>query len=904
MASNLKILWSPIHEDQFLTYSSTINLYKVIKCKNGEVPKGNPGQKLAENTHAVLEATNSEIQFMKTVAWYPKSEPDNLVAVGQANGKITLISFGQQQGSSDLIGKEFIPKHNRHCLYLAWNPVESHLLAEGLDKYRNDNCIAIWDINAKPGGETTTTYERQRYSSYNESGAITKPAIELGSSETTGSFSWFYKEPRTFVTGMNAKLLKIFDLRDTTRPHLIAQTKNVFGLCTDPRNEFRLASFHENQVSVWDVRNFEKPILTLPETRPVMKINWCPTRMGFLAVLCKETSVIKLYDIRHANIGLEDLEPAIIERNIQPYGQHALTAFSWHPIHENRMLTISPPCTIKDITVYERIPVQQSSTFQIIWGCGKKMTNVIQNEASSEIDISIRMRQRALKGYGLKIQNAWHNAGLIPDEPHLHGLWQWLYLVRRMAEENIRCGVIKTNSPGCRSIGIRGVLKLNEENGLRSEVTYNHWEETEGRSSNKLLMKQYFCEERSKALWLCDWAAIDDKEGLEGLLDRLNFTLFRFIFTYHTFVYYSLQETDQYEKAAALAIFNLKIGKAIDILSSCKTSANTEGHSADLNAVAMALAGYTEERFTLWRRTCVNLLQKVKNSYLRAMFAFLSSDKDNYDEILKDEQCMTVSDRVAFACIYLPDHKLKAYVDDLSRRMRETGNLDGLLLTGLTSEGIDLLQRYVDLSGDIQTAALAAVYSFPCDIAKDERVRVWIENYRDLLDRWRLWHHRALFDNFRHENDTSLRIPSQAFVSCNYCGKTIACNMTMASRSRPFVTHSSTGTLSSHKPRTTCCPSCRKPLPRCALCLTNLGTPSGSGLYQMKPNAEFENKLSSFSDWFTWCQTCRHGGHTAHTMDWFKNHKECPVTGCNCKCVTLDHISRLSANQPTFLSDS
>ncbi|KAJ8313577.1 hypothetical protein KUTeg_008138 [Tegillarca granosa] len=590
----------------------------------------------------------------------------------------------------------------------------------------------------------------------------------------------------------------------------------------------------QNQVSVWDVRNFEKPILTLPETRPVMKINWCPTRMGFLAVLCKETSVIKLYDIRHANIGLEDLEPAIIERNIQPYGQHALTAFSWHPIHENRMLTISPPCTIKDITVYERIPV---------------------------------------------IQNAWHNAGLIPDEPHLHGLWQWLYLVRRMAEENIRCGVIKTNSPGCRSIGIRGVLKLNEENGLRSEVTYNHWEETEGRSSNKLLMKQ------SKALWLCDWAAIDDKEGLEGLLDRL-------------------QETDQYEKAAALAIFNLKIGKAIDILSSCKTSANTEGHSADLNAVAMALAGYTEERFTLWRRTCVNLLQKVKNSYLRAMFAFLSSDKDNYDEILKDEQCMTVSDRVAFACIYLPDHKLKAYVDDLSRRMRETGNLDGLLLTGLTSEGIDLLQRYVDLSGDIQTAALAAVYSFPCDIAKDERVRVWIENYRDLLDRWRLWHHRALFDNFRHENDTSLRIPSQAFVSCNYCGKTIACNMTMASRSRPFVTHSSTGTLSSHKPRTTCCPSCRKPLPRCALCLTNLGTPSGSGLYQMKPNAEFENKLSSFSDWFTWCQTCRHGGHTAHTMDWFKNHKECPVTGCNCKCVTLDHISRLSANQPTFLSDS
>ena len=47
-------------------------------------------------------------------------------------------------------------------------------------------------------------------------------------------------------------------------------------------------------------------------------------------------------------------------------------------------------------------------------------------------------------------------------------------------------------------------------------------------------------------------------------------------------------------------------------------------------------------------------------------------------------------------------------------------------------------------------------------------------------------------------------------------------------------------------------------------------------------------KLSVFSSWFTWCQTCRHGGHAGHVIEWFLEHVECPVTGCTCKCAQLD----------------
>lgn len=41
-------------------------------------------------------------------------------------------------------------------------------------------------------------------------------------------------------------------------------TKAVFGVCVDPQHEEKVASFVENQVSVWDLRWFDKPLHTLP----------------------------------------------------------------------------------------------------------------------------------------------------------------------------------------------------------------------------------------------------------------------------------------------------------------------------------------------------------------------------------------------------------------------------------------------------------------------------------------------------------------------------------------------------------------------------------------------------------------------------------------------------------------
>lgn len=45
------------------------------------------------------------------------------------------------------------------------------------------------------------------------------------------------------------------------------------------------------------------------------------------------------------------------------------------------------------------------------------------------------------------------------------------------------------------------------------------------------------------------------------------------------------------------------------------------------------------------------------------------------------------------------------YIDELTSEMKDTGNLEGILLTGLTTDGVELMETYVDRTGDVQTAS-------------------------------------------------------------------------------------------------------------------------------------------------------------------------------------------------------
>lgn len=49
---------------------------------------------------------------------------------------------------------------------------------------------------------------------------------------------------------------------------------------------------------------------------------------------------------------------------------------------------------------------------------------------------------------------------------------------------------------------------------------------------------------------------------------------------------------------------------------------------------------------------------------------------------------MSVRDRIGFACNFLSDSLLQAYIENLNRVLIKEGNLDGMLITGITPENV------------------------------------------------------------------------------------------------------------------------------------------------------------------------------------------------------------------------
>nr|XP_058964529.1 GATOR complex protein MIOS-like [Pocillopora verrucosa] len=899
--ANWQVLWSPNQHDKFITFGSEICLYKVSRSQ--ESPPTAAGVRsqvmhLSGDTYASLLSVVNDIQNLKCVAWYPKSEPENLLAVGQANGRVLVTSIGKESNQSNQrISREFVPRHSRQCNSLAWNPVENKLLAVGLDKARNDPSLLVWDVSVQPTVRESGNQEKRHSgvtggkqspitvgTNFQEPSHVQNRAlVELSTSDITVSLAWCPYDSNVLITGQGPKYIRAFDIRaDTFRPQNAAVTKAVYGVCFDPLVEHRIASFSgggPGVICIWDDRNFEKPLMTMSQLCPVTAISWSPTRSGLVATLGIESPIVQLYDIQHASavsptygVGYE-IEPSFIERSVKPSGT-VVSAFSWHPTQENRMLAISSFGLVQDCTIFERISVTWSPNSYLTWGCGKHLLECSQKttEAALEEDVSLKMKRRAFAGYGIDFYQA-QDIARITGDPKLVKLWSWIYRVKSMREQD--------KSKTLKYDGIKSII--GGENGGGGATARS---KADSYQEQRLVAPVYYSDERKLALSLCGW---DFKSSGNTLADFLN----------------KLQSSGQYERAAAVALFNNKIRDAIEILSSQGSNDMKGTKGSSLNVVAMALSGYTEEKKTLWRDMCRSLCGQMENPYLRSAFAFLTTEAEHFENILAEEG-IEIEDRVAFACKYLPDHKLSQFLENLSTKLSNAGDLDGILLTGISMDGINLIEKYVNKTTDVQTASLVfvnCVTHISSEVFKDPRVLSWIENYRSLLDMWRLWHQRSLFDIHFNLKDPTQRPPQQVFVSCNFCGNSILTNMlSTSSRPRKLAQYCNP----SNRTKIMACPGCRKPLPRCALCLVHMGTSSslsqkpanqGDSSAEKPANARTVNP---FHNWFTWCQSCRHGGHSNHIVEWFKEHIECPVTGCGCHCMNLDSVAMAMPNNDIY----
>jgi hypothetical protein len=431
----------------------------------------------------------------------------------------------------------------------------------------------------------------------------------------------------------------------------------------------------------------------------------------------------------------------------------------------------------------------------------------------------------------------------------------------------------------------------------------------------------------------------------------------------------------EYERSAALAVWHGDIGAAVEalqrasgfvrlILGEKKTgsafSHATPRYAETLDLIAMCIAGYggnTESSTRVWRNACASLLLREDLSsdkpmssriaYLRGLCQFLMSIGVNggLEQVLENVH-LSLSDRVAFACRFLPHKELRVYLTKSIESAQAAGNIEGLAVTALSKEGIKILQSYMDRYSDVQTVALVvARVVLPPDWTVERKVCTeWVESYRGLLNTWQMWQSRAMFDvdraellrRFKAKNaadalppggsktsnyptrrgmshpqrrstrpmdpDIMSSIPAQLDARCNYCSSPLGLRRNEGNANQ---------WLSKMKPVLSCCPQCRKPLPRCSICMLSLGVlnpymeltrersrPGPRGIATAPDDLSMLANLP-FAEWFTWCMRCNHGGHAHHLVGWFSNHEACPVSGCECQCQ-FDGVQKL--NRPALSS--
>ncbi|RDD42771.1 WD repeat-containing protein mio-B [Trichoplax sp. H2] len=402
-------------------------------------------------------------------------------------------------------------------------------------------------------------------------------------------------------------------------------------------------------------------------------------------------------------------------------------------------------------------------------------------------------------------------------------------------------------------------------------------------------VKRYTSSCRSLAMKLCNWGFSDSAKNRKEYLSRL-------------------EANDEFERAAAISLFNLDMKTAVETLSRGAMIRDAREESkSNLHLVAMALSGYTNDKRAFWTKMCNDYRSMLLHPYLRAAFAFITSyDGGKFDDVIWTEPDLQLRDRIAFACMFLDDETLQNYVAPLTYEVISTGNLEGIILTGFTTDGLKLLQKFVDKTGDIQTASLAVIHGIPSAISNNERVLSWIESYREFLDRLELWHYRCKLDILRKRNRHTTPPPQTAFLSCNNCSKPI--NLTASDFTSPNAKYVPRIPIALQKQIKNAsfdrCRNCGKALPKCAICLRNMcldidrlpnDTKSANILMFFGSHTDIDvdgGKVmypkKRFNSWFSWCQSCRHGGHATHMESWFANHNECPVQDCNCSCSARD----------------
>lgn len=206
-------------------------------------------------------------------------------------------------------------RNRRPCTSLAFCKLNPNLLANGLDKFRTEFGLVIWDLehsvptfeasaiddhfdrltdplpnpvglsarvgksalsNPRSVSSTSTIAARNAQDLYRipsrTKSSFSRPVQDASTPsgqwcQAEGINSCVFQSNSSWevVAGVNNRLIRYFDLRVRTKAVNEAQTKAVRGICCDPMDGNLIASLDDIGVHVWDRRRHTQPIMMFQE---------------------------------------------------------------------------------------------------------------------------------------------------------------------------------------------------------------------------------------------------------------------------------------------------------------------------------------------------------------------------------------------------------------------------------------------------------------------------------------------------------------------------------------------------------------------------------------------------------------------------------------------------------------
>ncbi|RYO74061.1 hypothetical protein DL764_010984 [Monosporascus ibericus] len=461
------------------------------------------------------------------------------------------------------------------------------------------------------------------------------------------------------------------------------------------------------------------------------------------------------------------------------------------------------------------------------------------------------------------------NREIVADDPWLQDLWDWIAGAEEAAADSgmlssgVDFGYLGVYNIWFDDLGARGTARLGDGVRIPDAAAWERLLQTINKRSGEPLYKGVDTRKpahRQAAMRVCSWGRSRDTD-----------------FRNHAKMAPSGRDSSWYTMTAAHALFEGDSKLAVQIL---KTGSSKHPELLFVS-LALQLIGRGDLDEARGKLDFDEAVASKSDPYLRAISSLIAT---NDWEIIVNQESLPLRERTFVAVRNFDDYRLTKWLDDQLAKAIETGDIEGIVLTGITDRLVDIFAKYVEKFNDVQTATLVLSICWPRYI-DDYRCHAWRNAYRAYLQR-----HKAFFQRTKFEVESTkksklggvpkITSPSrQIALRCVYCDADYELSKTTAGLSsaaheqrNPLMAASLNAGVS--------CPSCGRHLPRCVVCLEIVAVPRSD-----KPEAAPDPEVKVAARFPTFCLRCEHVLHLDHARQWFSRHVECPVPECRCRCA-------------------